>query len=197
MVRVCILVDDGVEELDFVGVYEVLADVRKVSKYRIDVEIVTFRRKYMVRCRNGLVVVPHRTTEDFSECDVLVVPGGRDFVERAMNDQQLLDAIRGFYSQGKLIASVCTGSLILAKAGILMGKRATTHHLRMDILRELGAIPVNQRVVVEDNIVTAAGITASIDLGLKLIEILAGKELSLQVAKYIEYAGDDGRRCIS
>ena len=63
MVRVCILIDDGVEELDFVGVYEVLADVRKVSEHSIDVEVVTFRRKDVVRCRNGLVVVPHRATK--------------------------------------------------------------------------------------------------------------------------------------
>ena len=77
--------------------------------------------------------------------------------------------------------------MILAKAGILVGKRATTHHLRMDMLRELGAIPVSQRIVVENNAITAAGISASIDLGLKLVEILLGRELSKHVAKYIEY----------
>ncbi len=188
MVRVCILVDDGVEELDFVGVYEVLADVRKVSNYSIDVEVVTFHRRNVVKCRNGLVVVPHRVTKDFSECDVLVVPGGKDFVKKALNDEQLLNAIRGFHGQGRLIASVCTGSLILAKAGILRDRKATTHHLRMNMLRELGAIPVKQRVVVEGNVITAAGISASIDLGLKLIEILRGRELSNLVAKYIEYS---------
>ncbi len=187
MVKVCILIDDGVEEPDFVGVYEILADVRKVSEHSIDVEIVTFRRKDVVRCRNGLVVVPHRTTENFYECDVLVVPGGRDFVMNAMNDQQLLNAIKRFYEQGKIVASVCTGSLILAKAGILKGKKATTHHLGMDMLRELGAIPAHQRVVVEGNIITAAGISTSIDLGLKLIEILLGRDLSIRVAEYIEY----------
>ena len=130
MVRVCVLIDNGVEELDFVGVYEVLADVRKVSDHRIDVEVVTFHRRDVVKCRNGLVVVPHRVTKDFGERDILVVPGGRDFVENAMNDQQLLEAVRRFYEQGKIVASVCTGSLILAKAGILRGKKATTHHLR-------------------------------------------------------------------
>lgn len=187
MVKVCILIDDGVEELDFVGVYEVLADVHKVSEHSVDVEVITFHRKDRVRCRNGLVVVPHRATEDFNDCDVLVVPGGREFVANAMKDQQLLNAIKRFYEQGRLVASVCTGSLILAETGILKGRRAATHHLRMDTLKELGAIPVHERVIVEDKIITAAGISASIDLGLKLIEILINANLSHQVAKYIEY----------
>ncbi|RLG44152.1 MAG: DJ-1/PfpI family protein [Thermoproteota archaeon] len=187
MVKVCILVDDGVEELDFVGVYEVLADVRKVSKHYVDVMVVTFRGKDKVKCRNGLIIVPHRFMRDFSECRVLVIPGGRDFVENALSDEELLKAIRRFYEQKKLIASVCTGSLILAKAGILKGKKATTHHLRMNMLRELGAIPVNKRVVIDDNVITSGGITASIDLGLKLVEVLLGEELRNKIAKYIEY----------
>ncbi len=187
MVKVCILVDDGVEELDFVGVYEVLADVRKVSKHYVDVMVVTFRGKDKVKCRNGLIIVSHRFMRDFSECRVLVIPGGRDFVENALSDEELLKAIRRFYEQKKLIASVCTGSLILAKAGILKGKKATTHHLRMNMLRELGAIPVNKRVVIDDNVITSGGITASIDLGLKLVEVLLGEELRNKIAKYIEY----------
>jgi len=188
MVRVCILIGNGVEELDFVGVYEVLADVRKVSDYRIDVEVVTFRRRDAIRCRNGLIVIPHGVTEDFSECDILVVPGGKEFVENAMNDRQLLEAINRFYEQGKMVTSVCTGSLVLAKAGILEGRKATTHYLRMNMLRKLGAIPVRKRIVVEDRIITAAGVSASIDLGLKIIEVLVNADLSHRVAKYIEYA---------
>ena len=135
MVRVCILDNDGVEELDFVGVYEVLADVRKVSNYSIDVEVVTFHRRNVVKCRNGLVVVPHRVTKDFSECDVLVISGSKEFVEGALRDQRLLNTIKKFYEHRKLTASVCTGSLILAKAGIVRGKRATKYHLRLNMLQ--------------------------------------------------------------
>jgi len=101
----------------------VLADVRKVSKHSIDVEVVTFRKKGVVKCRNGLRVLPHGVTEDFHTCDVLVVPGGKEFVESALGNQRLLSAIKKFYEHRKLIASVCTGSLILAKAGILRGKK--------------------------------------------------------------------------
>ncbi len=185
--KVCILVDDGVEELDFIGVYEVLANVRKVSEHSINATIISFHNKEKVKCRNGLIIIPHEFTRDFSECNILVVPGGKDFVEKALNDNELLNAIRRFHEQGKIIASVCTGSLILAKAGILRGRKATTHHLRMNMPRELGAIPVNKRIVIDDNVITSGGITASIDLGLKLVEILLGEELRSKIAKYIEY----------
>ncbi len=187
MIRICILVGDGVEELDFIGVYEVLNDVRKISNYYPDVRIVAFREGDKIVCGNGLTIVPHEVLSDFSKCNVLVVPGGRGFVMRALNDDELLNAIREYYERGGFVASVCTGSLILAKAGILRGKKATTFHRALNVLRELGAIPVKERVIVSERVVTAAGVTASIDLGLKLVEILYGEEVSRKVAEYIEY----------
>lgn len=190
MFRVCILVGNGVEELDFIGVYEVLCDVRKVSSYGLDVKTVVYRGPDRVVCGNGLVILPHEIVDDFSRCDVLVIPGGRRFVEESFSNRELLDSIRRFYEEGGFIASVCTGSLILAKAGLLRGRKATTHHLRIDMLRELGAYPVRERIVVSDRIVTAAGISASVDLGLKLVEILCGVEISHRVREYIEYIGD-------
>jgi len=102
----------------------------KVSEYCIDVEIVTFYKKDIVKCRNGLIIIPHRVIEDFDKCEVLMVPGGRDFVINAMNDQRLLSAIRKLHGQERLVASVYTGFLILVKAGVLKGKKATTHHLK-------------------------------------------------------------------
>jgi putative intracellular protease/amidase len=100
--------------------------------------------------------------DDISSLDVLLIPGGPG-QEMVMDDERVLSLIRTHAESGRIIFSVCTGALVCGAAGILRGRRATTHWAAFDLLRYFGATPVDTRVVVDDNIVTAAGITAGID----------------------------------
>jgi len=86
-----------------------------------------------------------------------------------------------------MVCSVCTGAFVLAEAGILKGKRATTFHMELDKLSKYDVVPVKERVVVEGNVITGAGVSASIDVGLKIIETVLGKDTAIKVAGRIEY----------
>ena len=139
-----------------------------------------------IKCAHGLTVLPDESLGNLSEYDVIVIPGGPGTSE-AMNNEVLLNQVKQAYKTGKLVCSVCTGAFVLAKAGILKGRKATTYHTEMDKLSIFGAIPVKERVVVQDNIITGAGVSASLDVGLKVVEKLLGAESAAKVAEWIEY----------
>jgi cyclohexyl-isocyanide hydratase len=186
---IAIFVFPDVEELDFVGLYEVLCKstgMREEGFLALDralhVEIIA--RESPVLCRNGLKVVPHKTSLDFGPYDVLIIPGGRG-IEPLMKDADLLQRIRQF-AQDHVVCSVCTGSLLLAAAGLLEGKRALTHHEHIAELRAFAEVAAG-RVHVDNNVITSAGISCSIDLGLELLKLFYNKETALKVADRLEF----------
>jgi len=167
--------------LDAVGPYEVLwripgADVRMAAP-----------EPGPQRDENGaLALEADHALDDIDGADVLVVPGG--FGSRAlMRDEPVLDWVRRIHAGTRFTTSVCTGSLILAAAGLLDGLPATTHWLQRDLLRELGAQPVPERVVEQGRIFTAAGVSSGIDMALVLAERLAGAEVAKGIQLAIEY----------
>jgi cyclohexyl-isocyanide hydratase len=176
-----------VEELDFIGIWQVLGTTQHLSKENF------FRLKTVgtvegpIKCAHGLTVLPDEPLDKLSEYDVIVIPGGPGTFE-VIKNEVLLNQVRRAYENGRLVCSVCTGAFILAKAGILRGKKATTYYTEIDKLSSYGAIPVKERVVVQDNIITGAGVSASLDVGLKIVEKLLGAESAAKVAEWIEYS---------
>jgi transcriptional regulator GlxA family with amidase domain len=165
-VKIGILIFDEVEELDFVGPLEVFGMARQFGANCGT--LVTAEEIKPIRCRHGLVVIAGRM---FAECpmlDILIVPGGLGARTHARQNTNILNFVRG---QRGLVASVCTGALILAAAGVLDGVTATTHHSSLDLLRQYKDVHVQQgvRFVIGQRVATSAGVSAGIDLALALI----------------------------
>ena len=188
MLKVGIYIFPDVEELDFVGVFEVLAkagSMRDEGKLPIEkalqVDVIAFEG--MITCANGLLVKPHRVVDGFEGYDLLVVPGGRGVAE-LIADEEFLKRIRRF-AEEHMICSVCTGAFVLGKAGLLKGKKATTHHEHRKALREFCEV-VNSRVYVNGDVISAGGVSCSLDLGLKILEVFYGKKIAEMVANRLE-----------
>jgi transcriptional regulator GlxA family with amidase domain len=201
--RVGILIFPDVEVLDFCGPFEVFSVTRldegrrreDPSPYEV---VLVAERPGVVVATGGLKVVADWTTDDCSDLDVLVVPGGWG-TRREMNNDRLLDWIAGRARRVGTLASVCTGALLLGRAGLLDGKRATTHWRALDLLRESApaATVVEDRHVVEDgDVITSAGISAGIDLALRIVARHHGEAVARAAARHMEYPfpEDDARR---
>ena len=133
-----------------------------------------------------LGLVADRALAEVTETDMLLIPGGPKAEVKA-GDEATLAWVRAMHASARWTASVCTGSLILATAGVLDGVRATTHWTRLDQLGALGAIPVKERVVFSDPIVSAAGVSAGIDMALQLARILFGDDVAQALQLGVEY----------
>ena len=183
--QVGILIFDDVEELDFVGPWEVLASVNQVKPGSLGLKLVGTHSP--VRAVNGMRVLPDILLEDCSQLDLLIIPGGSGR-QKQMVEQPTLDFVRQQYEGLTYLASVCTGTFILLKAGLLDGKLATTHH---SALEELASYPevevVEERLTQSGNILCAAGVTSGMDLAFFLVRQLFGKSMAEQVARRIEY----------
>ena len=187
MTSVEILVFDEVEELDFVGPWEVFSVANRLSPGSFPTSLVSTGSASIV-ARYGLRVDGLEDLYDRNTPRVLLVPGGpgRKIV---MRDSKLLDYIRRIHSAGSILASVCTGAFVLAEAGLLRGKSATTHWSARDELRAYPeVVVVERRFVDEGDIVTAAGISAGIDVSLHLVERFSSPAVSRRVARTMEYA---------
>ncbi len=196
--NVGIFIFDGVELLDFAGPYDVFASVRldpsERSRRPGEEESAPFNVFTLARVASpvttmgGLRVIPQHTLADAPRIDVLVVPGG--YGTRALlDDEEILGWLRESAATAKLVTSVCTGSLLLAKAGLLDGRRATTHWSALDLLASMGrAITVEREVrVVVDGVITSAGVASGIDMAFTVVERLHGKVLADETARCIEY----------
>lgn len=139
-----------------------------------------------VRSASGLHLVPTTTLQDCPKLDLLLVPGGAGTAE-LIGDAAVLDWVGAQGRQARYVTAVCTGSLLLGAAGLLDGYEATTHWAYMDILPTFGARPVRKRVVVDRNRITAGGVTAGIDFGLRLLAELAGESTAQAVQLALEY----------
>jgi len=180
---------DGAEELDWAGPWEVLA--AWAEQWPDDgVRVFTLARSDgVVRCAKGLRVLPDETWETAPPLDVLVYPGGRG-TRTELKDDAVLDWVRGLAGGGTVVASVCTGSLVLAAAGLLDGKPATTHWQSLELLPALGSeieVRPHDRFVDTGAVITAAGVSAGIDMALHLVARLDSPERAREVRRYIQY----------
>ena len=194
--NVGILIFDGVEILDFAGPFEVFSRTRLtpgVDARRSDDSapfhvFTVARTREPVTTTGDLRVVPHYGFADAPPIDLLVVPGG--FGTRALlHDAETLDWIRQAAAAAQQTTSVCTGALLLAKSGLLDGRRATTHWGALDLLESLGTGVKVEREhrVIDDGIITAAGVASGIDMAFYVVERLFGKAVADETAHYIEY----------
>jgi len=178
---IAIVLYDRFTALDAIGPYEVLS--------RLPGAHVTFAAAEAgpVRTDNGmLTVIAQSAVRELEAPEVLLVPGGPGEVA-ARAGGEVLEWLAGTGRQAGWVTSVCTGSLVLAAAGLLQGVRATSHWLAMAELAGLGAQPVEERVVFDGRIVTAAGVSAGIDMALALAERIAGREVAQAIQLGIEY----------
>jgi transcriptional regulator GlxA family with amidase domain len=201
--NVGILVFDGVEVLDFAGPFEVFSRTRLVpgidsrrSEESAPFEVFTVGKAGTpIAATGGLEVRPRYSIETAPPIDMLLVPGG--FGTRPLlADAEIRDWIRRTAAAARRVTSVCTGSLLLAQAGLLEGKRATTHWGALDLLGSLGArVTVErERRVVDDGVITSAGVASGMDMAFYVVESLFGREVADETAAYIEYrrVRDDG-----
>jgi transcriptional regulator GlxA family with amidase domain len=181
-----ILVFDDAEELDFVGPWEVLTFAAQMNQEDCVVLIAEHDRP--VRCAKGLRVLPDHTFADAPALDVVLVPGGQG-TRREVDNPVLIGWIRSVAPHCQWVTSVCTGALLLHEAGVAKGKRITTHWAFVETLRGRGDATVLERVryVRDGNVVTAAGVSAGIDMALWLVGQLRGPDFARTVQRGIEY----------
>ncbi|RUW16936.1 DJ-1/PfpI family protein, partial [Mesorhizobium sp. M1E.F.Ca.ET.041.01.1.1] len=160
--RFGILVFPNVQQLDLTGPYEVLASAKGA-----EVELI-WKDRNPVTSSTRLSLTPTATFDDCPPLDVLCIPGGGG-VNALLEDRAVLDFVRQRAAQARYITSVCSGALVLGAAGLLAGKRATTHWYAHDFLEEFGAVSVDARIVEDGNLITAGGVTSGIDFGLALV----------------------------
>ncbi|MEL7036164.1 MAG: DJ-1/PfpI family protein [Cyanobacteria bacterium J06592_8] len=187
--KVAILLFNEVEVLDFAGPFEVFS-ITSASDQEKPFQVYTVAEtKDAIRARNGLSVNPEYTLTDSPSPDIVIIPGGFGSRE-AMKRSPILDWVKSCSEQAEFVVSVCTGSLILAKAGLLEGLSATTHHLAFDLLREIApntTVIENQRFVDQGKILTSGGISAGIDLSLYVVAKILGQEIAIKTTEYMEY----------
>ena len=176
-----LLVFPNVQQLDLTGPYEVFA-----SWPRARVRLIA-KTLEPVTSSTGLTLKPDATFADCPQLDVVCVPGGAG-INALMHDEAAIAFVRAQAEGARFVTSVCTGALLLGAAGLLRGKRATTHWASHHLLETLGAKPVHARVVRDGNLVTGGGVTAGIDFALTLIAELAGKEAAEAIELNLEYA---------
>ncbi|PWU01663.1 MAG: AraC family transcriptional regulator [Candidatus Melainabacteria bacterium] len=182
-----VLIFDGFEELDALGIYEPLAAAG------FDVKLVSLRKQDVVTAAYGLKVIPHDLVRIDNKPSLLCIPGG-GWLSRAPQGAwaeaergDILSTIREFHAAGVTLAAICTGALLLARAGLLKDRHATTNHRAIEELKALGARVIKARVVDDGDIVTAGGITSSLDLSLWLVERFCGAEQSIKLSSNLEF----------
>jgi cyclohexyl-isocyanide hydratase len=168
-------------QLDFTGPLQVLARLPESTVH------VVAKSLEPVPTDCGISLVPTHTFADCPPLDLICVPGGGIGVIAAGKDQETIDFVRSQARQAKYVTSVCTGAFILGLAGLLRGRRATTHWAFADLLPLVGATHEKARVVKDGNIITAGGVTSGIDFGLSVIAEIAGEEAAKTIQLGIEY----------
>jgi len=180
-VRIVFILYPRVTQLDFTGPYEVLARVPGAEV------IVASKEGGVLASEHGLAFAGLTRLADIERADLIVVPGGPGQTE-AMQDADFMQEVKRLGDGARYITSVCTGSLILAAAGLLGGRRAGAHWAYRELLSMFGAIPDPARVVRDGNVITGGGVTAGIDIALTIVAKIAGEETAKQIQLMIEYA---------
>lgn len=178
-----LLVFPDLTQLDLTGPYEVFS---RAPGTRV---VLVGTRPGPIRSEWGLALGIDCTLDEAPSLDVLCIPGGVG-VNALLSDDRVLDFVAARGATAAWVTSVCTGALVLGAAGLLRGYRATTHWLSLDLLAELGAKPVQARVVRDRNRITGGGVTAGIDFALTLVAELHGRDVAEHIQLMLEYAPD-------
>jgi transcriptional regulator GlxA family with amidase domain len=184
--KAAFIIYDEMTAMDFIGVYDALIRL-KIMNFMPDFEWEICAHTNMVVDGGGLQITPTRAQGTLKGYDMTIVPGGYGSRKLA-SDHDFIHWLKTA-EVCKLKASVCTGSILLGAAGFLKGKRATTHPSAFDELRPFCETVVDERVVDEGDVITARGVTSSIDLGLYLCEKLAGRQARERIARQMDYLG--------
>jgi len=168
-------------QLDFTGPQQVLARLPESAMH------IVAKSSAPVPSDSGLGLVPTHTFADCPRLDLLCVPGGVAGVVRAMGDHETIDFVRRQAGVAKYVTSVCTGAFILGVAGLLKGRRATTHWAFTELLPLVGATYEKGRVVKDGNLITAGGVTSGIDFGFRVVAEIAGESVAQAIQLGLEY----------
>jgi cyclohexyl-isocyanide hydratase len=179
-IHIGLLLFPNLTQLDATGPYEVFA---RIPGARIHLAA---KAATPVASDQGLAIVPTATLDDTPPLDVVCVPGGVG-VNTLLEDDEVLAFLRRQAEGARFVTSVCTGALALGAAGLLRGYHATTHWMALEFLRAFGAEPVAERVVVDRNRITGAGVTAGIDFAIAIAQRLVGEEWARAIQLQIEY----------
>ena len=171
-------------QLDFTGPQQVLARLPQSAMHIIA------KSASPVPSDSGLSLVPTHTFENCPRLDLICVPGGSTGVVRAMGDRETIEFIRKQSTSAKYVTSVCTGAFILGAAGLLKGRRATTHWAFTELLPLVGATHEKARIVKDGNVITAGGVTSGIDFGLSMVAEIAGETTAQAIQLGLEYNPD-------
>ena len=182
--QIVMLLYPGFAALDLVGPQYLFASMMGAKIYLIS----STNDLSPVKSGEGLEILPtHVQNQCPTAPDILFVPGGTSGTLQAMKNDAFIDFIKTKAAASRYVTSVCTGSLLLGKAGLLKGRKATSHWVTLELLPQLGAIPVRERVVWDGNIVTGGGVTAGIDFGLQMVAALRGKQYAEAIQLQAEY----------
>jgi len=168
-------------QLDFTGPQQVLARLPGSAMH------IVAKSAAPVPSDSGLGLVPTHTFENCPQLDLICVPGGRAGVVQAMEDRETIEFVREQSRGAKYVTSVCTGAFILGVAGLLRGRRATTHWAYTELLPLVGATHEKRRVVKDGNVITAGGVTSGIDFGFHIAAEIAGAEVAQAIQLGLEY----------
>jgi len=175
-----LLVFPNMTQLDLTGPYEVLARLPGAET------VLLWKDLDPVRSEHGLTILPMATLASSAPLDLILVPGGAG-INPLLGDAEVLTFLRRAAAEAHYVVGVCTGSLVLGAAGLLRGRRATTHWMSHDLLRSFGAEPAAQRVVVDGKFFTGGGVTAGIDVALTVAAEIAGRAVAEAIQLGIEY----------
>ncbi|MGZ2745937.1 DJ-1/PfpI family protein [Burkholderia stagnalis] len=175
------LVFPGVQQLDLTGPHDVLASLPDAAVHLV------WKRREPVASSSHLALTPTHTFADCPPLDVICIPGGIG-INALLTDAETVAFVRQRAAAARYVTSVCTGALLLGAAGLLRGRRATTHWAFHELLAPLGAVPVHERVVRDGNLITGGGVTAGIDFALTIAAELAGEDEAQAIQLELEYA---------
>src|SRR5436190_3083610 len=176
------------DQADFTGPFEVLSQLRN-SRFHI-----LAKERKPIRDAKNLILTPEETLSEAPQLDLLLVPGGAG-VNALMEDEEVLNFIRQQAIGAKILLTVCTGALVLGAAGLLKGRKATTHWASHHLLKYFGATPQDARVVIDGNLVTTSGVTAGLDGALRVVTLLRGEHVAQQIQLYLQYAPEPPFEC--
>jgi cyclohexyl-isocyanide hydratase len=178
--QVGLLLFPDITQLDLTGPYEVFIKFPQTSVHLI------WKNRDPVTAGGGMQILPTMTFADCPQLDLICVPGGAG-MNPLLNDPETLAFIRAQANGARYVTSVCTGALVLGAAGLLIGKRATTHWMSREMLASFGAIPAAERFVVDGNVITGGGVTAGIDFALAVAGQVFGPDVAKSIQLGIEY----------
>jgi len=182
--RIAFIIYDKMTTLDFIGVYDPLTRLKTMG-FINDLEYDVCSNKNKVTAAEGLEITADKILNNLGEYDFIVVPGGEG-VKYIAQDKEFIEWIKTAQDKST-VTSVCGGSIILGVAGLIKDKKATTHPMLIENLKKFTSNATDKRIIEDGNIITARGVTSSIDLGLFLCEKIAGKEIREKIQKQMDY----------